>query len=967
MTYLDAWHDTKTDLIRVTEVTDNGGIALVDYPVEQVFYVETPNGQHRTLRGKPCKKRTFKSTAEYRKEIAIAESQSKKLHEANLNPVFRLLSTVYKDQPVPKLDIGFVDIEADFCKKRGYAKPDDPFNPITAITVKTTRSGVFWTLALVPDAGDAEHFQNLVSDIPDTMVFSSEADMLEAFLDLIQPIHVLSGWNSSGYDIPYLVNRCKRLKLDITRFCIGGKEPIPRTFKDKYNREIKSFDLVGRGHLDYIDLYRKHVPQQRQSYKLDFIGEIEVGVKKIAFEGDLGNLWRADFKKFVEYNRRDVELLFKIDAKLGYIDLSNEMAHDTGVLLKTTVRAVAMTQQAIINEAHSRNLIVPSKAGFNDSEEDEDTGPVAGAYVTTPVVGLHKHIGVVDLNSLYPSTIRALNMGPETLVGQIRCTATEKYVADKSASLPANQRADAWEDIFCVFELDAIRARGDEEITIDFEDSPTETRTAAEWYEIIFNPQSNLCVSANGTIFRTDIDGVIPSLLGRWYSERKSLQALEKDYEHCARGIEISEELAGQIRNSELSVGMNQSLDELSLLSAIAENNVRTIRALMDYRNLILAGTTILSEIDSNKQLLNEKEKEYNRKQQVKKISLNIIYGSLLNRGLIFYDARIGQSVTLTGRSIVRHQSAQVNLEITGEYDHKGKSILYGDTDSSFFSAFSIGYGGTKEDYIGLYDEVTRSLNTTFVDFMVKDFAADPNRAQVIRAGRESVSSTGLFIKKKKYALMVYDKEGTRLDVNGKPGKLKITGLDMKRADTPEYMQNFLTGILADVLAGATEKDVIQKIADFRLVFKPKPGWEKGLPKKVSDLSGYQEKIDAGVRGFEKMSRMDSKTLTIPEHVKAAMNWNRLVDIHDDKRAERMVDGMRIVVCKLKPNVHRMTAIAYPVDQAVLPEWFKELPFDHAMMEDKVIDNKIGNLLDVMGWNLAVSRETTCEFFTFGA
>jgi hypothetical protein len=107
-------------------------------------------------------------------------------------------------------------------------------------------------------------------------------------------------------------------------------------------------------------------------------------------------LYNNDFKKFIEYNRQDTALLDKLDKKLKFIDLANTLAHECTVLLQTTMGAVAVTEQAIVNEAHGRGMIVPGRP-----KRDEDaTNQAAGAYVAYPKKGLHDWIGSMDINSL---------------------------------------------------------------------------------------------------------------------------------------------------------------------------------------------------------------------------------------------------------------------------------------------------------------------------------------------------------------------------------------------------------------------------------------------------------------------------------------------------------------------------------------------------------------------------------------
>ena len=215
---------------------------------------------------------------------------------------------------------------------------------------------------------------------------------------------------------------------------------------------------------------------------------------------------------------------------------------------------------------------------------------------------------------------------------------------------------------------------------------------------------------------------------------------------------------------------------------------------------------------------------------------------------------------------------------------------------------------------------------------------------------------------------MLYDLDGERQDTGNKPGKLKVMGLDLKRADTPKYMQVFLEQVLKDVLTGEVVDNIIASIRDFRIEFKSRPAWEKGSPKKVSNLTKYREKIERSERMslVDKRHKGEKARNTIPGHVRASLNWNNMCDHYGDRHSMRITDGSRIIVCQLKPNLLRMDSIAYPIDEPHLPKWFRDLPFDEPSMENVIIDKKIKNLVGVLNWDLSNSLVVTAdEFFNF--
>lgn len=249
-----------------------------------------------------------------------------------------------------------------------------------------------------------------------------------------------------------------------------------------------------------------------------------------------------------------------------------------------------------------------------------------------------------------------------------------------------------------------------------------------------------------------------------------------------------------------------------------------------------------------------------------------------------------------------------------------------------------------KEDVIEFYDSIGETVNSTFPDFMYANFHVPRARGEVIKSGREIVAINGLFITKKRYAVLYIDKEGKRADVNGKPGKIKAMGLDLKRSDTPVVIQNFLSTVLEKLLTDVPVPEILEYIKEFRSEFKSRPGWEKGSPKRANNITEYLSKLEKAGK------------VTIPGHVRASMNWNTLRRMYNDKYSLEITDGAKVIVCKLKDNPLGYTSVAYPVDEMRLPQWFKDLPFDDSAMENSVIDEKLENLIGVLNWDLQETR-----------
>jgi len=887
MSYVDALYDRAKDRIHIVE-RNNGTREYKEFPANYVFYYDDPKGKHRTIYDTPVSRFSTRIGKEFHKELRI--NNDKRIWESDINPVFRCLEDNYLGANSPKLQTAFWDIEVDFDPQRGYAPTSDPFNPITAISVYLDWLDKLVTLVIPPKGYTWETAQEICDQYDNCFMFEREADMLDTFLNLIDDADVLSGWNSEGYDIPYTIGRITRVlsKDDTRRMCLWGQYPKQRDF-ERFGATNITFDLIGRVHLDYMQLYRKYTYEERHSYALDAIGEYELDERKVAYEGTLDQLYNKDFPKFIDYNRQDTMLLGKLDKKLRFLDLANELAHDNTVLLQTTMGAVAVTEQAIINQAHQQGLVVMNRSG-RDSQGDTQA---AGAYVAHPKKGMHEYIGSVDINSLYPSAIRALNMGPETIVGQLRPIMTDHYIKQKMDA--GSSFADAWENMFGTLEYTAVmEGKPGVEVTIDWEGNAGLTsHTAKEVWDMIFNSNQPWILSANGTIFSFEKEAIVPSLLKRWYAERKELQAKKKE-------ATDPEEIAF-----------------------------------------------------------------WDKRQLVKKINLNSLYGALLNPGCRFFDKRIGQSTTLTGRTIAKHMDAFINECITGKYDHTGEAIIYGDTDSCYFSAWpavkkDVEEGKmewNKDIAVQLYDNISDQVNESFPAMMERSFHCPREMGAVIKGGREVVASKGLFIKKKRYAVLIYDLEGKRLDVNDKPGKVKAMGLDLKRSDTPKVVQDFLSDILMDTLTGSPKEHIFEKVRDFKIAFQERPAWEKGTPKRVNNLTKYSAEE----------ARLGKANM--PGHVRAAMNWNNLKRMHSDNYSTSIVDGMKTIVCKLKDNPLGYTSVGYPTDEAHIPQWFKDLPFDDGLMETTIVDQKVENLLGVLEWDIPAHTDIKTTFddlFSFG-
>ena len=283
--------------------------------------------------------------------------------------------------------------------------------------------------------------------------------------------------------------------------------------------------------------------------------------------------------------------------------------------------------------------------------------------------------------------------------------------------------------------------------------------------------------------------------------------------------------------------------------------------------------------------------------------------------------------------------------------------LLVHNTDSVYFTAKKpfIDSGlefdwNNRDAIIELYTTIGQEVGKTFPPFMMETFNTSEENGKIIDADLEMIGSRGLFLKKKRYGILKYWDDGFRCDVNGKPGKLKAMGVEIKRSDTPKYIQVFLEDVFISLLKGDSEETLRNKVLDFKKTFADKDSWTKGTPKTVKNLTNKTEEYDeTGKCGVG--------------HVRAAINWNTMREIFKDITVPSIVDGDKTIVCKLLPNPYRMTSISYPTTHMeILPQWFKDLPFDNTEMSKTILKQKLDNIFGILNMNLGIEENVETTF-----
>lgn len=550
--YVGYYQDNNRSRLLVSERI-NGKRMLNEFPLILEYYVPDPNGYYIGIDDKKLKKITCPNYFTFLKHKKECKDQNIKTYELNFNLPNKVLYQQYKQGDAPKLNISFMDIEVD---RKGFEYltvkelVDKACCPINAISIYNSWQDTLYTLMLCPENISFEEAQKICNKFDNTYLFKEESQLLNGIITILNDADVVSGWNSTFFDTPYIVRRIENVlgKGESKRLCLWNIEPTYKEKTNKFGDVNICYDIIGKWYVDYMELYQKHERGKKESYKLDSIAEIELGERKVQHDESLDDMYRQRYEDFIKYNRQDTMLVKKFEDKLKYIETHNMQAHETCCSMNDTLGTVAYIDQCFINEAHDKGVIV------NDRDESknwryQDIVP-PGAAVPTPITGLCQYVMSLDMHALYPSSCRSLNMSPETIVAQVRIDKTQEFLWNriKDNDLYKNKAKQipdwgaAWGHVWGSIEFQEILKQTDTILTIDYETGESVQVTAKEIYNAIFNDKSNLCISALGTIFRTDVEGLIPHVFTKWDKERSIFKNEKAHYEDLYSGVKIEDE-----------------------------------------------------------------------------------------------------------------------------------------------------------------------------------------------------------------------------------------------------------------------------------------------------------------------------------------------------------------------------------------------------------------------------------------
>ena len=770
----------------------------------------------------------------------------------NTDYVYQFIADTYKgdiDYDMSLMKVASIDIETT-CEN-GFPDPDDPVEQLIAITVKCKgKSYVFGLGEFHIDKPDVYCFK-----------FTTEEDLVESFMIFWEKLEpdVITGWNTRFFDIPYLVNRIISIFGDTFAKRLSPWKNIKIKEVTKRGRTHRVYDLVGIVSYDYYELYTTFTYVNQESYKLDHIAYVELGERKVSHDefDKMSDFYKNAFQKFMEYNLKDVELVDRLEDKLKLIELAVALAYSAKVNLMDVYSQVRTWDCIIYHYLFDHGVVIPQKKVY-----EKDT-QYAGAFVKEPITGMHDWIVSLDLNSLYPHLIMQYNISPETKV-----EVGDRFgigVDNLLKSSPEMYSKPCHEKI---------------------------KQFISEGYS----------VAANGTCYRRDVRGFLPTLMEKMYQERSMYKK---------KMIEAQKELEDLPSKDMTTLGRAGYMEKLK-------------KDISKYHNF----------------------------QLVRKIQLNSAYGAIGNQYFRYYDVDKAEAITMSGQLSIRWIADKLNEFLndrigTEDYDF----VVASDTDSVYLRlgklVDKLCADKSKDEIVDFLDKACTKIIEPFIDKSFEELASMMNAYEnKMVMGREVIADKGIWTAKKRYMLNVHDSEGVRYETP----KVKIMGIETTRSSTPEIVRNELKEVIRLILT-TDEATIINQVEKVRSKFFNSTPEEIAFPRSVRGLRKYSDRECI----YKKST---------PIAVKGALIYNNYLREFDlTKKYPLITEGDKIKFLYLKkPNP---LGGQMGTDQVVsfvnnLPTEFGLDGFiDYEKQFEKSFLDPLTNILNMIGWSH--EKRTTLE------
>jgi DNA polymerase elongation subunit (family B) len=376
---------------------------VLDYS-PMLFLNSNEKTEYKTVQGVSVKPKTFKDIYAAWKWVKL-QKESNTLFYGITDFRHTFIGDRYKSNisyDKNSIRIGIIDIEV--YSNNGFPHPETASEEVLTISIKVKDNFFVWGLKDYIPSDNTSYYQ-----------FFTEKELLANFISFWQKaaFDIILGWNNIEFDMPYLYNRLLKVFDEDTANRLSFWRKVEKNVNKVTGKPAYKF--YGTTILDYLAIYKKFSYTPQESYKLGNVAEEELGTSKLNYEeyGTLTNLYEQNFQKYVDYNILDVELIQKLDNKLFLIDLVLDMAYDCKVNIECVMGQVKLWDMIIFNQH-----LLPNKIVAPNPPDSKKTSKFIGAYVKEPQVGMHDYVVSFDLNSLYPSIIRMLNISPDTKISE---------------------------------------------------------------------------------------------------------------------------------------------------------------------------------------------------------------------------------------------------------------------------------------------------------------------------------------------------------------------------------------------------------------------------------------------------------------------------------------------------------------------------------------------------------------------
>lgn len=495
--YRSVWYDARKKAMHLWAWDDKGNRSESVEPFNPYLFIETSTqGDAVSIFDTNLKRITFPSQFERRKYVK--ESGVKRLF-FNLRAEQQFLLEKYlgmnetfefSEKP---LKIAYIDIEVYAPDE--FPTPEKARHPINLITLYDSIEGKFHTFGLKEYTAKQ-----------DNVIYyhcKSETQLLQKFLDLWCADYpdVVTGWNTDGFDMPYIINRIVNVlsEEDAKRLSPVNSIYYKEVAAQKFGKTMGRWVIHGLNNVDYMEIYQTFSREKREAYGLDYISKVELGEGKTKINAtNLAVLSNSRWEDYVDYNIQDVNLLIKLEEKLRFLKTMRIISHKGFSNLDATLGKVMVVSGAIAAQGLKRNKIL-------STFEHDDMGEYVGGFVKPVEPGLREGVITFDANSLYPNTIITLNLSPETKIGNVIATDKDNNTVD-----------------------------------IKLINGKIHTLTRENFLE--FLKKEKIAISKRKVLFSQKNKGIVPEYVDSLYAERvrnkTAMEAIQKSLVHCKKGSE---------------------------------------------------------------------------------------------------------------------------------------------------------------------------------------------------------------------------------------------------------------------------------------------------------------------------------------------------------------------------------------------------------------------------------------------